>query len=199
MSDFPDISSNNENVFEPEEEEEEVKEIPKEEPKVSDKEPYMPKTIEEKLAMNELTNRINKWKITFPKHTKSFKTKPNMCYDDLVDLEKEIEYHIASCNGGDMIKSGVFSVSTLAEKVGPRYNFHLQGLSQALASNPHFVNILKEAECKYGSTTYSDPVIRLGMTMTYTATLIHYNNLSNMQKKLHKKTEEDLNEKYKDV
>jgi len=205
MSDIPDISRNNDsNIFTPEPnvEEEEEPQQPQQ-PQQEQEEYEEPLTLEDKLALQKMTMKINKWKSSFPKLTSGFKIEKDMSYDDLYELEKLIEHHVGCCNGGSMIQSGVYATAAMAEKTSPKIGIYLDGYTKALATNQNFNNILKELECKYGGDTYRSPFVRMATTMTYVGSIIHFNNVNamanNINQKDNKENVENMSETYKDL
>ena len=78
------------------------------------------------------------------------KNDDSQTYDELVDLEKQIEYTVGTANAGSMIQTTVLGLSTLLENKGPSFGINLQGYSSLLMTNENFKKTLLELECIYG-------------------------------------------------
>ena len=191
--DKPSINTEDDNLeFQEEEAEkhEEVKnidELPK---------PVEALSIEEKLAYQKIKNKITKWKRSFPQETKELKIKNDMNYEQLCELEKQIEFTVGTCNAGSMIQSTVFGLSSIAESKSSLVGFHLEGYSKTLMTNENFRKVLLEIECIHGSN-YTSPYYRLFSTMFYTAGIVHLTNAEKIKKELSEKVvNEDLQKKF---
>lgn len=152
-------------------------------------------SIEEKLAYQKIRNKITKWKNSFPKETKDFKIKNDMNYDDLVDLEKQIEYSVGTANAGSVIQSTILGATTIIENKGPSIGFQLNGYSSVLMTNENFRKIMLELECIHGGG-YSSPYYRLLTTMLYTASIVHLSNKQKIEAKMEDSISKEKTDKY---
>ena len=160
-------------------------------------------SLEGKLALQSIKSKIKKWKSCFPEETKIFKLKENATYEELKDLEKQIEFSVACSNGGAIIQSTVLGAAGIAEQFGPMYGLQLKGYQSVLATNESFRRTLLELECKYSDKMYTSIFGRLASTMIYSGTIVHFSNtqelLKNMNEKLEKNVPNNINDKYKEL
>lgn len=156
--------------------------------------------LEEKIQLTKMKNKIKRWKLTFKDELKDYIVKDDMTYDELVELEKEIQFVIGSNSMNNNIQTGVITLTSTFESIAPKYGLNVQGLSNCIMTNDQFIRCLKEIQCIH-SGDYSSPYYRMIQSLAYTSAILHLTNT----KKMNQEVESNLEKKnvnkdaYKDL
>lgn len=129
--------------------------------------------------------KIQRYFQAFPSQTSSFRSKSleSMSVLELEKVLEEVRISVSTQNGGNFYKQMGLAGLNVLETVGSGVGLRLNGLTQSLAMDQAFDDIMKEISAEFGGVTYLKPQYRLLLLIGQRAYAIHaLNSLTADQK-----------------